>query len=251
MKVGTPADADIPEADLERLEAREIQQRQHEGDELGDDRGRRGALDPPAQRIHEDPVQSDIQHRPHHAEQHGIAGTAVGPDGGGRRCSENVERQTDGGYRQVVQGVGVYVAGRTRSAQIDDLAPEKKDQQPRQRSDDGRYAKARVNILPGVVKPPGPLADVEIRRRPDTEQHAEGRRKRRRRENDIGGRVAHHADDMADKDLVGQVVQRADKHADDRRDRVFRDQRHQRSRAQFGSSFPGALHAITAGKSAA
>ena len=90
------AQADVAQPHLKRLESREVHHGEHERDDLRYYRRRRSAFDAPSERIHEEPVEPDVERRSHDVENHGVAWTAVGAYRGGGSRGKDVKRQPYG-----------------------------------------------------------------------------------------------------------------------------------------------------------
>ena len=87
-------------------------------------------------------------------------------------------------------------------------------------------------VLPGFIKFVSSLAYAEISRCSYAEKHAESRCQCYSRKHHVCCSISEHANHMANKYLVSNVIGRSDKHAYDSRDGKPGDQRSKRSITQ-------------------
>ena len=185
------------------------------GGRLGQHRRIGGALHAHAQHLHEQQIQEHV-HR-HRADQK-IQGAAAVPQGAEHRGGQIIQdRETGSQKHDKAIPVGIVKDLLRRAGQAQDLVgPEKgndRDQRGKERAQPDGLPGAAAHGLP--VAGAEALGDGDRKAGADAEGKAEDQKAQRARGAD-GGEGAH-AEDAADQDAVGQVIELLEQIADQKR----------------------------------
>lgn len=212
--------ADIPRPGPQQLpgeaegpEVEEVAQGHGGREQLAQHGGQGGPLHAHIQGKDENIVQNGVEDGPRHLAGHRVGGTAVGPDelaGGGGKDNQGVAQ---GGDTGVGQGKGAVLIGGPEEGEqgLQEKAHQNRQGQPAQ----DHNAQAGARNVGGLLRPPLSHTQVEVGRASHAQQQGQGGTDGDQGKGDVGGRVAHHAHALADKNLVHNVVHGADQKADD------------------------------------
>ena len=212
-------------------------------DQLTDDGSHGCAHHAPAEAENEDGVQNDVQHRTCKGGDHGKPGVAIRADDGIHGLPEHIkghaQRDIKEIFLRVVVGLGVHRSAEHGKNGVRKNQIERGQHNAADQTHDHCVAYAALCLGDFVLS----KADADEGAAAVTDHHGNSQRYHRQGENDRIGGVAVGAQiaGVCNKDLVHDVIQRADQQRNNARDRVFL---HQLADAFRAEELIGTFHGI-------